>query len=428
MAKEMLQASRWSDDSSNSIKFPSVTEPLDVSVIVVGGGATGLSTALHLSEKNIRVALVEAGDVGAAASGRSGGQVVPGFKVDPETLKQKYGDEVAQKMRRFAFGAADYTFELIDRLSIDCAPTRNGWFQVAVNPKIARYLQERTTKLKNAGADVEYFSQERICSATGSDYFHGGLYERAAGAVHPLALAQGLAKAAQKQGVLLFTQSRVESILRVNGKWCLKVNGQQLQAPQVVLATDAYTSHLFPSLERSFLAVSSAQIASEPLPREVLDQVLPMQAGISEARKVPHYCRIDPQGRFLIGGRGPNASAIDTKTINRLRSAAVARFPVLKNIRWEYGWLGTVGLTLDDTPRLANPSEGLWTAYGYSGRGLALAVRMGKTLADAVEPRSLELDYPVTPLRPLPWYGLRQPAVATALAWYRMRDSLGFIS
>lgn len=426
MAEGPLRQVLWTEGFTPGYRWPGVSRSASVDVVIIGAGLTGLSTALHLAERGLQATLIEAGTVGSAASGRNGGQVVPGLKPGPELLTRRYGRAHTEKMHRFSFNAADYAFELIERFNIDCSPTRNGWIQAAVTPAIAALLQKRAVQLKMAGADVEYLSRPAMRQATGSDFYSGGLNEKSAGAVQPLKLAMGLARAASDRGVSIFENSEAVSIAQADNGWDIQVNGECLHARQVVLATDAYTAKLFPRLARSFLSVGSAQIATEPLHPALLKTVLPREAGISEARKIPFYCRIDPAGRFLIGGRGPRADVIDSASVKRLQRAAVLRFPALADVRWEYGWAGQVGLTLDDAPRLSNPEKGLWTAYGYSGRGVALAIRMGSTLAHAVSGSNTELDYPLTELRPLFWHWLRQPAVATALAWYRTRDALGF--
>src|SRR5690606_1550956 len=105
--------------------------PLDqdvtVDVAVIGGGFAGLSTALHLVEAGRSVQVVEAGDIGWGASGRSGGQVIPGIKYDPDDLKKMFGWEAGTKAAENFGSTAAKVFELIDRYGIDCDDTRSGW-------------------------------------------------------------------------------------------------------------------------------------------------------------------------------------------------------------------------------------------------------------------------------------------------------------
>ena len=416
----------WNDDTLLDPGAGAGDLPATCDVAIVGGGFTGLSTALSLARRGVRTLLLEAGDLAAQASGRNGGQVVPGLKPHPDHLVQRVGMPAAARMMRFANSAADYTFGLIEQFAIDCAPTRNGWIQCAITTAARHRLHARVRALTRWGAPVEALSAADMAQATGSRYYTGGYIELGAGAVHPRKFALGLAAAARAAGATLHGGAPVRALAPDDQGWILQVPQGRIQARGVVLATDAYTGKLYTPLSRSMLSVSSAQAATEPLPPHLLGQILPRGAGVSEARKLTVYCRISPDGRFLIGGRGTTGDRADAGAVQRLRAAAEQRFPMLAEVRWDAVWAGRVTLTLDDVPHLHNPAPGLWTASGYGGRGVALAVRFGPTLADAVTgTASAHLDYPVTPLRPLPWHAVRGPAVRTAIHWHRLRDAVG---
>ena len=421
-------ATLWAATAPARAAAPALAAPLETEAAVVGGGFTGLSAALHLAEAGLRVALFETHEVAHRASGRNGGQVVPGFKPGPAALARRFGAETAARMTRFAYGNADYLFELVERLRIDCAPTRNGWIQGAFSAASADYLRRRAQELNAHGGDVEYLDAEAMRAATGSSFWPAGLREKRAGAVQPLALARGLARAAAQAGATLYERSPVAAIVpRDGGGATLSVNGHAVQARHVVLATDAYTDRLWPAVAQSYVNVASAQIATEPLPPALQARLMPLRAGISETRKITYYCRIDPEGRFVIGGRGHSSEQLDPSTREQLRRAAVARFPELADASWRYGWACRVGMTLDDLPRLHRLAPGVWTAYGYCGRGVAMGTALGRVLRDAIRGVPAErLDFPVTPISRMPGYPARQFGATLAINWYRLRDALGF--
>lgn len=421
-------ATLWTATAPARVASPALAAPLEIEVAVIGGGFTGLSAALHLAEAGLRVALFEAYEVGHRASGRNGGQVVPGFKPGPAALARRFGDQTATRMTRFAYGAADYLFELVERLHIDCAATRNGWIQGAFSAASADYLQRRAKELNAHGGDVEYLDAKGMQAATGSSFWPAGLREKRAGAVQPLALAHGLARAVMQTGAMLYEHSPVASIVpRPDGGATLSVNGHAVQARRVVLATDAYTDRLWPAVAQSYVNVASAQISTDPLPPALQARLMPLRAGISETRKITYYCRIDPEGRFVIGGRGHSSEQLDPSTREQLRRAAVARFPELVDVSWNYGWACRVGMTLDDLPRMHQLAPGIWTAYGYCGRGVAIGTALGRVLRDAICDVPVEmLDFPVTPISRMPGYPARQFGAALAINWYRLRDALGF--
>lgn len=421
-------ASLWAATATPRPASPALATPLRVDAAVVGGGVTGLSAALHLAEAGFNVALFEAHEIAHRASGRNGGQVVPGVKPGPAALIRRFGVDTATRMMRFAYGDADYLFDLVERLRIDCAPTRTGWIQGAFSAASSDYVKRRADELNAHGGDVEYLDAARMRAATGSLFWPAGLREKRAGSVHPLAFARGMARAAGQAGATLFDHSPVSAIAPApDGGATLTVNGLAVSARHVVLATDAYTDRLWPAVAQSYVNVASAQIATDPLPKPLQQQLMPLRAGVSETRKITYYCRIDPEGRFVIGGRGHSSDRLDSSTREQLRLAAVARFPPLANMSWPHGWACRVGMTMDDLPRVHRLAPGIWTAYGYCGRGVAMGTALGRVLTDAIRgvPDS-QLDYPVTPVARMPFYPARQLGAALAINWYRLRDALGY--
>lgn len=417
----------WAATTPPRQAAPSISAPLAIDVAVIGGGFTGLSAALHLAQSGVTVALFEAHEIAHRASGRNGGQVVPGFKPTPSALIARFGAEVAARMMRFAYRNADELFELVERHRIDCDATRGGWIQGAYSDLSARYLRARAEAINLHGGDVEYLERDAMAAATGSAFWPAGLLERRAGAVHPLAYARGLANAAVACGALIHEHSHVSAIVPTGSRVALTVNGYLVHARQVILATDAYTDRLWPAVAQSYVTVSSAQIATDPLPPALRDAIMPRRAGISETRKITYYCRIDPEGRFVIGGRGRSAETLDPATRAQIRNAAIARYPALADVAWPHGWVCRVGMTIDDLPRLHRLADGVWTAYGYCGRGVAMGTALGRVLAQAVRGHDVaQLDFPVTPIARLPLYPARQLGAALAINWYRLRDTLGY--
>lgn len=399
-------------------------------VAVVGGGFTGLSAALALAGRGLRVAVMEAGCIGSMASGRNGGQIVPGLKPRADRIIARFGTERGKRMLDFAHRAADRAFDLIARHRIDCEVSRKGWVQSAFSRRSRDDLRERAHINAQHGADVEFIDESRIFSMVGSQISFGGLIERRAGSVHPLKFARGLAQAAQGCGVDVYEATRALSI-ESRGTQCWRIATEKggVEAGQVILATDGYTDRLWPRVSQSLVNVTSVQLATAPLPPALLESILPARAGVSETRKITFYYRIGPQGRFVIGGRGALDDGVDETTVARIRRAAVERFPELSGIEWEHAWSGRVAMTVDDIPHVHNLAPGIWTAVGYCGRGVALAIALGEQLAAlAAGDRPEDVHYPVTPLRRIPFYPIRQPVAVAAMTYYSIKDRLGLPS
>lgn len=417
--------SLWSATSEESpLDAPAAKGALHTHTAIVGAGYTGLSAALHLAERGFDVTVVEAGDVGSGASGANGGQVIPGLKRDPRDLERIFGAAASSLIELFG-DAAQSVFALIDRHSIRCAPSRKGWILAAHSPGALSMIDERCRDWRSRGADVEVLSADAIKSLTGSGAYAGGLIDRRAGSIQPLAYARGLARAAQANGVVLFENSRAHSLLREGGAWRLVGSDFDIRAERVVIATDAYSGSLLPALERSLLTVSSLQIATEPLPAEIDATILPAGACLSETRKVAVYMRKGPRGELLIGGRGPVGNRRPDSLYRVIHSQLVKIFPAVRNLQVKYRWQGKVGLTFDELPHLHEPEPGLHIGLGYNGRGVAAATVMGKVIADRISGGALADTIPVTKLSGIPWRSVRQPMLAAAISYYRLRDRLG---
>ena len=275
---------------------------------------------------------------------------------------QAFGAERGGRMLDFAHAAADRTFDLIARHRIDCNPTRNGWIQGAFSRLAREDLRRRAEINAQHGSDVEFLDEGRIEALTGSGFHYGGLLERRAGAVHPLKLARGLARAAVGAGASIHETTRAALLEQTGGRWRLSTEQGKLAADRVILATDAYTERLWPRVTQSLVNVTSAQLATGPLPAALLATILPARAGVTETRKITYYYRIDPEGRFVIGGRGPNGDGLDRATVQRIARAAVERFPQLRGTQWDFGWACRVAITMDDLPHVHEVAPGAWTA------------------------------------------------------------------
>jgi len=395
----------------------------EADVVVIGGGYTGLSCALTLAEAGRSVILLEAGDIGHGASGRNGGQVIPGLKHDPDELVARFGRERGETLVRLAGGAADRVFALIAKHRIDCAATQCGWIQPAHSAAAAQAVIARARQWTARGAPVELLAPDRLRGLLGTDSYAAGWLDRRAGALQPLAYARGLARAAIGQGARVHTGSPATRIVRDDDAWIATTPRGEARGRQVVLATDAYSGALWPELAANQLLATSVQIATDPVPETDREAILPGGTVASDTRKLVYYFRLDADGRFVIGGRGSVAEPVPERVYAALRRAAVRMYPRLVDVQWPFRWYGRIGITRDWLPHLAEVAPGVWTALGYCGRGVAMATTMGLVLADMLNGDRLPA-YPVAALKPIPLHALQQPLLRAAIAYYRVRDAM----
>lgn len=422
--------SLWIASAAPAPPCPPLEGSATADVAIVGAGFTGLACALALAERNVRAVVVEAADVGHGASGRNGGQVIPGLKPDPHEIEASFAPDVAARLIALSGGAADRVFALIERHGIECNAERRGWLQPAHSAAALKAVLRRAEQWRARGAPVEVLDAPGTRAALGTDRYCGGWIDRRAGALQPLSYARGLARAAIGLGATVHARSPALRLERDADRWTITTPRGRVSAPAVVLATDAYSGGLQPELQRNFVCVNSVQIATGPLPQDLRRRIIPAAVPVSDTHRLLYYYRLDPEGRFVIGGRGNVEGEVPEAVFAFLRSAAERLYPQLRGLAWPYRWWGRVGLTRDWMPHLAQLAPGLWTSLGYCGRGVAMATAMGHVLADRVLGGELArsdaaLDYPVKPLERVPLWRWRKPLVAAAIGWFRAREAMG---
>nr|WP_316650654.1 FAD-binding oxidoreductase [uncultured Gellertiella sp.] len=394
-------------------------------LLIVGGGFLGLSAALHAARAGRSVLVLEAGRLGAHASGLNGGQVIPGLKYDPEWLLRHYGERRGEAVTGFAAGTADAVFDLIVREGLAVPHVRAGWIQACHTEKAIAAATERHRQWRALGADVALLDAEEIQARIGTCNYLGGFFDRRAGTINPLALQLELARIARAAGAMI---SEGQACLRLeggDGDWrAVTQTGATLRARKVLVATNAYSDRLIPGLAQSLIPLHSLQIATAPLGEALASRILPGQQCVSDSRRILVYYRKTATGRLILGGRGPMRLPRGEGDWAHLERAMRRLFPVLAGVAIDKRWFGRVAVTADHLPHLHQPAAGLLAMAGCQGRGVGMMVAAGPRLADYLfdaDPGHLPL--PLSPIVPIPFHRFRKVGVAGLIAWYRMLDA-----
>ena len=415
----------WSSTTAPPPDTPPLTGDRRADAVVIGGGFTGLSAALHLAEAGVDTVLLEAEAPGFGASGRNNGQVVPGFsRHSPDEVVTEFGSKRGEALNAWVQGAAALVFDLIERHEIDCDASQNGWLMPAHTESRLAIARAKHDQWAARGASVALLDRAETAALTGSDFYVGAWLHRGGGNINPLAYTRGLARAALNAGAAIHAASPATAIERAAGTWRVTTPKGTVEADSVILATNAYSGDLWPRLARSIVPLRLLQGATKPLSDNVARTILPERQGISDARRVLWAFRKDGQGRLVTGAaplvpgfRGPlrDLCTAQLKTV----------FPQVGDIEFEHLWDGKVAVTLDRLPRFHELAEGVYAGLGYSGRGIAMATAMGKLLAERVQgsPAS-DLPVPVSPLKPVPMRSLLIPLARVRMNWWRFLDRL----
>jgi glycine/D-amino acid oxidase-like deaminating enzyme len=419
-----LPDSLWAATAPSAPSCPPLSGDRSADLCVVGGGFTGLSAAYHAAEAGADVVLVEAAEPGWGAAGRNGGQVIPGLKLDPDDVERRFGAERGGRLIDFAGAAPDLVFELVAKHGIDCGARRQGWVHAVHGRAALPREQGRVRQWQARGAALEMLDRKQVSAVLGTDEYIAGMFDPRGGWLQPLAYARGLARAAQSATASLHGRSPATRIDRSADGWHIATPSGNVIAKQALICTNAYTDELWPRLGRSLIPVTSYQVATEPLPDGVRAHILPKGHVSGDTRRLLKYFCMTPDGRFVMGGRGHISESERRELYAHIVASMHKLYPGTSNARLDYFWSGRVAVTLDHLPKIFELGPGLWSGGCYNGRGVAMATATGQLLAKCAGGAAADdLPLPPTKPRPLPFHGLRGPAISLAVGWKMLLDT-----
>lgn len=391
-------------------------------VAIIGGGFMGLTAALKLAEASVRVALIEAAEIGWGASGRNNGLIAPGLKRDPHEVMSILGREAGTRLLRLSGDAPRIVFELIGVHDIDCDVNNRGWIQAAHSRAARAQMEQRVRFWQRHGSDVTLIPDSDVAQRLGTDYYCGALIDPRGGSLNPLAYVRGLATAAEAAGANLFEQSPALKIERDGNRWAVITPAGTIACSVVLCCTNAYCDGIA-DLHATVMPLRTAQIASEPLTEDQSRHILPGGESASDTQRLLTSFRLTADNRLIMGGASATAGDEHQDLFNRLHRAARNRFPGLSDISWQYHWSGYLALTRDHLPQIFKIADGYYAGIGCNGRGIAMATACGVELAALAHGKAeRDCDIPVKKIRRFPGFALRHAGVAAAVWCKRILD------
>jgi glycine/D-amino acid oxidase-like deaminating enzyme len=357
-----------------------------VDVAVVGAGLTGLSAALHLARKGAQVAVLERDTVAFGASGRNGGMATTGLSIGFRDAIARYGFESAGAMFLAYNDAIDSVEKLVGEEGIDCDYARSGKMTLAAKPgHYEGLLKTHDVLAERLGYETQMVPKSGLRSEIAGDFYHGAMVDPKGAGLHVGKFTRGLGESAARLGAQIHEKASVEQVRRLGGtKHEVVTSRGTLRADQVLVATSGYTSRPFRWQQLRIAPVGSFIIVTEPLGKEVCDQLMPNRRMASDTKNLLYYFRITPDHRLLFGGRARFAMSSpesDEKSGRILQKAMVSVFPQLAQTRVDYCWGGLVDMSMDRMVH-AGEHDGLHYSLGYSGHGVQMATYMGKQMAE----------------------------------------------
>lgn len=404
---------------------PPLLDSIKADVCVVGGGFTGLAAALACAEKGLDTILLEGDRIANGASGRNGGQMIPGLNVYAHELVGLLGRDNAEALYRLAASARERVHARIARHDIDC-DLRPGHVHLAARKSdMAEF--EREAEFANAllGDDsAQVVSAADVGQHVAVEGYHGALLTPGGGHMHPMKYAHGLARAALAAGVRIFEQSRVTGI--ADGALSRVTTAQgEVTAKHVLLACDADMGSVDPAAGKYTMPVLNYIIATEPLAAERAAALIPSGAAVSDSRFVLNYFRLSADNRMLFAGGEKYTAKPPPDIAAFVRPFMLKLFPSLADAAVDFAWGGAVGITVNRLPQFGWRGNRLF-AHGYSGQGVLLATLAGELMADAITGRPDGFGQ-FAAVAHLPFPGgrlLRSPIYTAAMMYMALRDRL----
>ncbi|MEO9874938.1 MAG: FAD-binding oxidoreductase [Anderseniella sp.] len=419
-------ASLWAATAPSGKAHQQLSGDVEADVTIIGAGFTGLRTALKLSEAGVKAIVLDAGDVAYGASGRTGGQVNPMLPFNtPDQLRKLLGQTYFERLTETSLSSADELFSFIKNYQIDCQARQNGWLRVCHNRRALIAARKGVEEWNIHGAGMTVVEGNDLHKLAGSKAYGAGVVTPGGGAVQPMSLARGIAAAAAQRGVSIYGRSAVIDLEKDGSTWVAKTAHGSVRSDWVVVATNGYTGDLIPKLSSTILPLTPIQMATDPLPGDVIDSILPQGHTISDSRRVIMYARKEPDSRMVYGGFGKLERTGEIGGFDWLQMDAERVFPQLKGANWTYKWGGRVALTDDHLPHLHEPKPGILIGLGYNGRGVAMSNVMGRVMAERILGAQADaLPFPTSSIKAIPFRSVKMQGLGTAIWFMRLLDYL----
>lgn len=394
-------------------------------VVVVGGGFTGLSAALTAAEAGFSVILIEAKRIGWGASGRNGGQMIPGTRWSAVDLVRKFGRDHAKKLIELGMEATARVRGRITRHAIQC-DLRDGHFHAACKPS---HLDEMRHEAELLHDLIDYqglsiVEKQDVGAIVATDAYHGGQFDTNGGHLHPLNYALGLAHAAEAAGVRIHEETLATSMdhgspVRVT------TPGGTISARHGIIACDSDIGALIPALGSVTMPVINYNVTTKPLSPAGAKELIPSNASVAESRFVLNYYRLTADNRLIFGGGEKYSPRPPADIGDFVRPHLEGIFPQLEGVELDHGWGGTIGVTMNRLPDFGRIGNSFY-AHGFSGHGVLLTTLAGELMVEAMRGTAERFDLMANlPIRRFPGGKLlRHPLYVLAMLWYALRDRL----
>ena len=406
--------------------LPALEGDIDADVCVVGAGLSGCSTAMHLAQRGYKVVVLEAERIGYGASGRSGGQIIPGWAGGMDKIAGQLGKADAKRVWDFSIEGIELTRELIERHRIDC-DLAWGHLHVALKPRQRRELLDWQSEQEGEFGyrKLRFMERAETESWIASRRYVAGLHDAGAGHLHPLRYTLGVGRAAIAAGARIFERSEVTAIT-YGPTVTVKTAKGSARAKFLALCANVGHVDLSDRLARKLIGVASYIVASKPLGAARAAALLKDNIAVADLNWIIDYYRLSADHRMLFGGRVSYSGLDPLGTARATRVRMLNVFPQLADVEIEYAWGGMIDITMSRLPNFGRLDSNVYYLQGYSGHGMVAATIAGRIAAEAIAGQAERFDV-MARIRHHDFPGgslFRRPTLVMAMTWFRLRDLL----
>jgi gamma-glutamylputrescine oxidase len=395
-------------------------------VCVIGGGFTGVSAAFHLAQRGYDVVLLEAQRIGFGASGRNGGQVGTGQRLDQDELEQMVGKTRARALWDISCEAQAQIRSLCDDPLIGTTYHR-GILHPGHKRRHAEAEKDYALKLgaEYGHQNIRTVETEEMRQLIGSQAYFGGSLDMDAGHVDPLRLVLGLAKKAESAGAKLYENSRVIKY-ELGSRCTVTTDNATISADYMVLGCNGYLGHLDDRVSKHVMPINNFIVATEPMAPETQESLIANNYAVADSKFVINYFRFSDDHRLLFGGTESYGYRFPKNIARAVRKPLLEIFPQLADVKLDHAWGGTLGITMNRMPDFRRLSGNAISLSGYSGHGVAMATMGGLIAAETISGQAEKFD--IMSSVPTPAFPggvlLRWPLLVAGMLWFSLRDRL----
>jgi gamma-glutamylputrescine oxidase len=418
----------------NSVKAFNSLDILDnyteVDICVIGGGLTGVSSALYLAKKGFSVAICEARLIGWGASGRNGGQLGNGMRKDQFIIEKKLGFDHAKELWKLGLESVQISLDLINQYNIDCKVQRGVISAGCFKSDIEDFEFEKNHLEKRYNySELELINKNSIKDEINSDMYFSGLINRGSYHINPLKFLIGLANQLKSLNVKIFENTPVTKIEDKKNHIILYSNSKKIKAHKVVVGCNGYLDKILGRIRNKFMPINNYVVATEPLGEKKAKEIIKNNYAVCDTRFILDYYRFTEDWRLLFGAGETYTATFMHESESFVRNRMVKVFPMLNNVKIDFSWGGTLAITTNRFPHFGELfNNKLFFAHGYSGHGLALSTLAGKLISEKISGEGERFDL-FSKIKHTFIPGgdfFRRPIYSSSIFYYKLRDFIKY--